>query len=148
LKIDPSKQLFLLDEERINAIDMTTASEYKFTLSKASRFSIYYGRDIESKISCPAIAAGSPYPNPLGTESEATVTISLPDTESSYNVVLQVYNGQGDLIDGGATNMGTGIHPLKINLSNKTLAPGIYIYKISIGAGQSSAVFTGKIVKL
>jgi len=147
LNIDPRKQLFLLDEERLNVVDMTGASEYKFTLSEHSRFSIFYGSDIESKVACPAIAASPIYPNPLGIESQGTVTISLPDSENSYSIGLQIYNGQGELIDVETSNMEPGIHHLKINLANKTLAPGIYLYKISVGGIQSSAVFTGKIVK-
>jgi hypothetical protein len=141
-----SKQLFMLDEEQVKIIDMTTVCSYEFVLTSASRFRIFYGTNIADKVTSLGILASAPYPNPLANDNKTNMNLALPESSSDYSVNLQIFNGQGDLIGSINKSLSSGIHPLEFTLAG-SLGAGIYIYKLSVASDLSSSVYTGKIVK-
>jgi hypothetical protein len=141
------KQLFLLNEELIEVIDMANVTQYQFTITNLSRFSIFYGSNIESSVVCSEISASNLYPNPIIGNGKANLKVSLPESTADYQLNLQVFNSQGQLIQTLNTTKNSGIHELEFSLSPNELSAGIYIYKLSMVSGNSSRMFTGKIVK-
>ena len=142
-----SQQLFLLDEEHLKLIDMTRENQYNFTLGSKSRFRIFYGRNIERKITTLDVVVGDPYPNPLTRESRTTINVALPDQSNEYQVNVQFFNGQGVLIQSINKTLAPGIHPLEFTFDNQYITSDMYYYRMSVDSGKSSKIFTGKIVK-
>jgi hypothetical protein len=142
-----SKQLFLLDEERINLIDMGSANQYNFTLTSASSFRIFYGSDIQDKITTQRIAVGDPYPNPLRNDALLNINFALPESPGNYTIDLQLYNGQGVLIESLNKTLSSGVHQLEFSLADQTLTSGIYIYRVAVSSEKLSTVHAGKIVR-
>ena len=139
--------MFLLDEEQLKVIDMSSTTSYEFTMTSHSSFRIFYGRDIQNSVSTRDVKASTPYPNPLNNESVATINLALPDNAGEYQVNLQIYNSQGIMIDSFSKSFSSGVHPLEFALSNANLASGIYIYRLAIGSEKSSHIYAGKIAK-
>jgi hypothetical protein len=144
LKANASKPLFLLDEQTLEIIDMTQVNDYHFTFNKGSRFSIFYGVDI-GHIALPDVAAGAPYPNPFS--SEAAINLNLPDAGNTYQIILQIFNNKGELLGSTESTLPSGIQPLKFTLADQ-VPSGLYLYKLNVRAENTSASFTGKIIKL
>ncbi len=142
-----SKKLFLLDEDLVKVIDMSSISQYNFTLTKDSRFRIFYGSNIESKITTPGIAISAPYPNPLTNDAVSNINIALPESSRDYKINLQLYNGQGDLMESINKTLSTGIHRLEFTLAGQHHSSGIYIYRLAVTGENTSSIQTGKIVK-
>lgn len=140
-----AKQLFLLDEQSLSIIDMTDVKSYEFTLNKGSRFSIFYGSNIDHKVVLPEVAASSPYPNPVSVD--ASINLNLPDSESNYQIALQIFNNKGEPIGSNNIVLPSGIHPLKFGFADQTPA-GMYFYKVNVRAENTSVSYTGKIIKL
>ena len=142
-----SKQLFLLDEEQLNIIDMLSSSSYNFTFTNNSRFRIFYGRDIKDQITTLKVVASAPYPNPVSSEVMSTINLALPDMSGEYQINLQIYNSRGDLLETINKKYKPGIHHLEFSLANPALTSGMYIYTLAVTSGQSSTVYNGKIIK-
>lgn len=140
-----SQQLFLFDEELVQAIDMTVTTQYDFVLSPASRFRIVYGSNISDKV-VTTVAAGKPYPNPINHEGRFMINLALPFTETNNMLNLQIYNSQGALVHTQRGTVNSGVHRLDVTFSN-AISSGIYIYKLMVLSNQSTSVFSGKIVK-
>ena len=138
-----TRQLFLFDEELVKVIDMSSVSQYHFTLTKSSRFHILYG----DKITTPGIAMSEPYPNPLTHDALANINVALPESSRAYDINLQVYNAQGDLIESMNKTLTSGIHRLEFTLAGEYLKSGMYFYRLSVIGEKKSSVQTGKIVK-
>jgi hypothetical protein len=139
-----SKQLFLLDEENLNVIDMQSTSQYDFVLTATSRFRIFFGENVEKNIITEKITATVPYPNPINSENKMTMKLSLPDDHSEAKV--NIYNLQGVMIGTLNKQFNAGIYSLDVNLP-ENLSPGIYIYRLAIANGKETSLHTGKIVK-
>lgn len=138
------KELYLFDEERVQAIDMTKVSSYTFVLSPSSRFSIYYGTDALRQLSAANIIVSAPYPNPVS-DGNTTFNIALPDG-ADYQAKLSVLDVFGKNVGTLSKSFSPGLQQLEFMLS-PALPSGLYIYSLSIESGSSSRVFTGKIVK-
>ena len=145
--ITNSKQLILLDEEQIKVIDMGSVSHYEFTLTSRSSFRIFYGSNIQDKVTTQSIAASAPYPNPLTRDAVAKINLALPDSNDQYQVSMQLYTGQGDLVETLDESLPSGLHHLEFTLSGQPLAPGIYIYRLAVASDKTSSVYSGKIIK-
>ncbi len=144
LKTNASKPLFLLDEQTLEIIDMTQVNDYQFTFNKVSRFSIFYWVDI-GQIALPEVAAGAPYPNPLS--SEAAINLNLPDSGTTYQVALQIFNNKGELLGSTENTLLPGIQPLRFGMADQ-VPSGMYFYKLNVHAENVAVSFTGKIIKL
>jgi hypothetical protein len=143
-----AKQLFLLDEESLQVIDMKNVNQYQFILSRSSRFSIFYGSNIQDKIATREIVAGTPYPNPVIGGINSTINLGLPSDISEYDISLQFFNIHGDPVGYLRKTLTPGIHHLEFDMGQDAETQGIYIYKLSVISEKSSKVYTGKIVKL
>lgn len=144
---NPSKQLFLLDEELVKVIDMTSVSSYNFVLSQASHFRIFYGSDVAAKVTSMTVLASAPYPNPLTNDCHAAINLALPESSDEYTIGFQFFNSQGELINTSNRALSSGIHTLEFSLTGDSLAAGMYIYKLSVASHANVSVFSGKIVK-
>jgi hypothetical protein len=91
------KDLFLMDEQKQVLIDMRKASVYRFSASNGRTFKVYFGENLESKISPEKITLGQAFPNP----SSGTVVIpfTLPGQNVKYQVQLEVFDGLGRKIN-------------------------------------------------
>jgi hypothetical protein len=141
-----SQQLFLLDEEQATVIDMNSTNHYEFELTNSCRFRVFFGHDVEKKITPQVISASSPFPNPLGADLRATVNIGLPDHDGAYAVDLQIFNMQGAQVGLVSRLLYPGIHSVELELSDAAAA-GMHLYRLSVSSDHSSKVFTGKIIK-
>ena len=144
--VSGSQQLFLLDEEQLKVIDMSQATQYNFVLTSSTRFRIFFGRDIQKKITPQNIAASTPFPNPLAADLRATINVALPDSGDMYQVNLQIFNLQGVQMESIDRSFKSGIHPVEFELNN-TIATNMYLYRLAVSSDKSSKVFTGKIMK-
>lgn len=143
IEVSGSQQLFLLDEETLNVTDMTQVNEYTFKLTEASKFSVFYGSNIQAHVLSEGIVVGVPYPNPITELTQGTIPVSLPDSRNSYSLVLKVFNNTGVLIQSYEINLLPGIHSLPVNLDSTSI--GVYYYMLTI---DNTKQFSGKIIKL
>ncbi|MBS1506092.1 MAG: hypothetical protein JSS79_05565 [Bacteroidetes bacterium] len=146
IRTNPGQEVLLFDEENLMVIDMRATSSYSFRLTPKSRFRIVFGSDAHARISVSEIVATSPWPNPLNSDSKCTIAFGLPDTSSEYVAQLQLYSLQGESLGAVQEKFPAGMHHLDLALS-ETLAPGMYIYKLSISSDTAQQTFTGKLVK-
>jgi hypothetical protein len=147
LQSTSSYELFLFDEERLTIVDMLRDSQYEFVLTSQSHFRIFYGRDVRNKITPTKVVAGLPYPNPLLEQISSKINIALPDTNSEYSVRVQLFNSTGNLMETIQRTLRPGIHAVDVVTKGNELLPGIYIYRLTVNAANSSNVYNGKIVK-
>ena len=126
---------------------MSSVNHYDFTMTKASMFRIFYGSNIEHKVTTEHIAATEPYPNPLTNELGTTINLSLPNMSGEYQVRCLLLNSQGKLIESANHSLKPGIHSLKLALNSLSLTGGIYFYRLAVSSEKSSQIFAGKIVK-
>jgi len=138
------KQLFLFDEEMVQAIDMTSVNNYSFVLSPSSKFSIHYGSNVLNKLNTQNITVSAPYPNPM-TESNSKFNMMLPES-NDYSVELSVLDVHGKPVGVIQKSFSSGFQHLDFTLA-ESLQSGIYIYRLLVESDKSSRVFTGKIVK-
>jgi hypothetical protein len=138
-------QLFLLDEIKMNLIDMTTVNRYSFTMSSTNKFSIYFGKDVQSNMNCQNVGVSAPYPNPLSGDGKISFNVGLPENDI-YKVKLSVMNVQGEFVGNTAQSLSSGFQTMDLVFSD-SLPSGIYIYRVVVESNESSQVFTGKIVK-
>jgi hypothetical protein len=138
------KELYLFDEERVQAIDMTQVSSYSFVLSSTSKFSIYYGTNVLSELSSQNIIVSAPYPNPVN-NGNTTFHLALPDGDD-YHVKLSVIDVYGKTVGELHQSFAPGFQQLEFILA-PTLPSGIYIYSLSVECAQTARVVTGKLVK-
>lgn len=142
-----SQQLFLLDEETLQIVDMLQVHRYDFTLTKASRFRIFYGSNIQDKITTQYVTVGAPYPNPLMPGVTPKINLALPELSHAYQISLQLFNAHGELLEATSKALNSGIHQLEFATLAESLTPGIYVFKVVVASSQTSTVYTGKIVK-
>jgi len=133
------RDLYLYDESTQTPVNMKEVNSYAFDSNVSSKFKVYYGDDVLSKIKPTKVMLGAAYPNP--TSAIATVPFSIPERGTSMSVRLEVFDMTGKRI-------GT--------LANGSFAPGFYngqwepqeglsagLYFFRLVAGDE--VFTGKI---
>ena len=144
--VSGSQQLFLLDEEQLKVIDMSQISQYNFVLTASSRFRIFFGHDIQKKITPQNIAASAPFPNPLATDLRATINVALPDNGDLHQINLQIFNLQGVQMGSINRSFKSGIHSVEFELNN-SIPTDMYLYRLVVSSEKTSKVFTGKIMK-
>lgn len=141
--ITGDKDLMLFDLDRQKLVDMKEMSSYSFNAKEGNSFRIHFGKDLHDRIKPTAVTLSNPFPNP--TNGDATIGFSLPESKSTYQVQLEVYNSLGqrtavlvnsDLPAGFYTSLwDTG--------SNKT---GLYFYRLSVSSIGTQKVLTEKII--
>lgn len=141
--ITGDKDLILFDLDRQKLIDMKELASYSFNAKEGNSFRIYFGKDLHDRIKPTAVTMGNPFPNP--TNDKATIGFSLPESKSSYQVQLEVYNSVGQrtavLVNG---DLPAGFYTSAWETeSNKT---GLYFYRLSVSSKGVQKVLTEKII--
>jgi hypothetical protein len=137
-----SEQLFLLDEQSMQVIDMRVHQKYSFVMQQGHSFKIYFGNDV--KVSTEGILLSPPFPNPAA-EKKSNFTLGLPESGNDYTVNLQVFNSSGETILSDSKSLSAGIQQLQWQ-ANENVASGLYLYRITVSDGNKNFVSTGKII--
>jgi len=143
IAIKGDKDLILFDLDRQKLIDMKELATYSFNAKEGNSFRIHVGKDLHDKIKPTAETLSNPFPNP--TNDNATIGFSLPESKSSYQVQLEVYNSVGQriavLVNG---NLQAGFYTSTWDTENNKT--GLYFYRLSVTANGTQKVLTEKII--
>lgn len=141
--ITGDRDLILFDLDRQQLIDMKELPSYSFNAKEGNSFRIYFGKDLHDRIKPTAVTLGNPFPNP--TNSNATISFSLPESKSSYQVHLEVYNSVGQrtatLVN---SDLPAGFYTSHWDTENTKT--GLYFYRLSVTAKETQKVLTQKII--
>ncbi|MFQ3213250.1 MAG: hypothetical protein ACI9C9_000777 [Marivirga sp.] len=142
------KQLFLLDLETLNKVDMSKVQNLTSNSGGVEGFRVIYSSDGEL-FNLGDLLVGTPVPNP--TKLGSSISLNLPESNDSYEVTAEIVNLQGRSVKDIYRNslLSGGFHTLSWDGNNKygdPAASGVYLYRISI-QGSQSGVFTGRILK-
>ncbi len=80
------KQLFLLDEEQLKIVNMMEIDQYQFTLTDKSSFRIFYGTDIQNKVTAMNSMGNTTLPKLIAGDANVTINLALPDNAGDYSV--------------------------------------------------------------
>ncbi len=127
-----TRQLWLIDEESGNVINMNSISSYSFDMSSKHSFSVHLSKDA-SVLPIPfTLNMGDPYPNP--TNELSTVSVLLPQGKESYEVELTIFDLQGQKV--GTIASGSfvpGVYSFTTELSEfDNIKNGVYLYRLSV----------------
>ncbi|MBI1768721.1 MAG: VCBS repeat-containing protein [Bacteroidetes bacterium] len=139
------KDIYLYDFKNETIVNMKERNSYTFDSKSSSVFRIYYGDNIESKIKPQAITLGDAYPNPSN-NSKVTIPFTLPDSQSSYQVLLEVCNSMGQKVltlTNGLFNSGFYSYQWE---PNEELISGLYIYRMKVVGKDNSSILSKKII--
>jgi len=141
---DNAKELYLFDVALQKAIDMRTESSYNFNPLESNRFRIYFGEKLKDKIRPDKILLGKAYPNP--STGVSVIPFTLPETSSSYQVKLEVYNMVGQkvstLVEG---QYKPGFYSAEWNTADSNLN-GLYTYRLVVSGQNLKDVQSGKLI--
>jgi len=141
--------IVLYDKKREKIINMREQTNYQFRNTGEQEFEFIYGTEqfIRENV-VPAAIEVSTYPNPF--RGETTIEFALPDSDTQYNVTLNIYNSTGQwvttLVDGVFTK---GFYDAKWdgrNASGTELNQGIYIYKLVATDESGSKQKSGRLI--
>jgi len=131
------KELMLLDLHNHQVINMREATAYTFSVIKGKRtFKVFFGNEatVKENMLPESIAIGEAYPNPM--QDQFTIPVSLPKSESSYELQLEIYNITGQLVRRvKQTALPAGYQTLRWDRQNQernTVRPGLYLYRINV----------------
>ncbi len=140
-----AKDIYLYDIKRETIINMKDRASYSFDGKGSSLFRIYYGDNIESKISPETISLGDAYPNP-SSSSKVTVPFTLPGSQAQYQVSLEVYDMLGQrvstLVNG---SLASGFYSVQWE-PGQELNGGMYLYRIRVAGKDNASVLSKKII--
>ncbi len=137
-----TEQLFLLDEQSMQVVDMRAKRKYSFILQEGHSFKIFFGNGVE--ISTDDIVVTKPFPNPA-IERKSNFALGLPESTNTYQVTIQIFNSSGELILSDLKSRSGGIHELQW-LAAENVVPGLYLYRITVSDGSRNFSSTGKII--
>ncbi len=138
------KQLFLLDVNKQELVNMTQEKSYKFLAEKNNVFRIYFGEDIEKDILPEKIFLSALTPNP--TQAITRVHFTLPDNLGSGNVSLEVIDIMGrtvSILKQGV--LSPGFYTEQYDATQ--LTQGLYIVRCKVQYGNNEFVNTRLLVK-
>jgi len=124
---------------------MREENTYRFNPHESTRFRIFFGENLKSKIKPSRILLGTAYPNP--TSGTTLVPFTLPDHEASYQVKLEVYDQLGrkmnTLTEG---SFKPGFYETAWNTVDANVNNGLYIYRLVVSGKSLKDMQSGKIV--
>ncbi|MFZ5998912.1 MAG: T9SS type A sorting domain-containing protein, partial [Bacteroidota bacterium] len=136
------KELFLQDLGTEQVINMRQVASYAFDPARSSRFRIYFGDDLEKKIS-PARVTLTPTPNPA--TSKVQINFSLPDQGAEHFVKIEIYDlvgrKMGTLVN---EKMNPGFYSAPWDAT--TAGEGMYVCRLAVITGENQAMITERIV--
>ncbi|MBK5280295.1 MAG: fibronectin type III domain-containing protein [Bacteroidia bacterium] len=134
-------QLFLLDVELGQFIDMRKRTSYSFTNPGKKEFRMYYRND-DRPVIPDILIVGDPYPNPSTASIYATVL--LPESSSQMNVVVTAVNLFGQEVNSLLNaDLGGGIYYISWDGNDSLgsrVSSGIYIIRTRINGRSISQV--------
>lgn len=140
---DLPQDLFLLDEVNQVLVNMREQHTYTLDPKKSTTFKIYFGENLKDKVKPSIVYLGKPFPNP--TNEKATISYTLPQGNSLYQVQLEVYNvvGQrvGVLI---SSEHQPGFYSTTWDTQNNP--GGLYFYRLAVSSNGNQQVLTEKII--
>lgn len=142
---DNDKELYLLDIQSQRLVNMREVQRFAFNPSESSKFKLFFGTNLKSKIMPNRIVLGKAYPNP--TTGMTNIPFSLPDQAAGYQVSLEVYDNMGRKINtiiNGTFN--PGFYNSEWDAGLGSLSNGIYTYRLAVSSSKGSEVQSGKII--
>jgi len=140
-------QLFLIDLETLNKVDMALSSQFYTEDGKRSFKIVYsqYGGDFDLG----TLLVGNPIPNPMN--NSTSIAFNLPASANDYKVSAEILDVNGKLIKKLTENehFSQGFHLLKwdgTNMNSTQVSSAMYLYRIHI-QGEDSNFYTGRILK-
>jgi hypothetical protein len=126
-----TKQLWLINENNGDLINMNTANEYSFYYTASQQFSVHLSSSLNDKPTPFNVLVGNIFPNP--TNGQIGVQLGLPKSSNSYKVSLSLYSANGELISVlYEEEIASGIYQLSANLDVSFLNSGLYYLTINI----------------
>lgn len=145
-RVSIAGDLILYDEAAQVPVDMLRQSAYTFDPSQSSRFSIFYGKDVMSKLKPSRIAAGPVFPSPVS--RVATIPFSIPEKSKigTYSVQLEIFDALGRRVDTILNQqLAAGFYQGTWQIPD-AVADGIFIYRLSVASGGGRETVGGKIL--
>ena len=139
------KDLFLLDTQTQTLVNMREVQHFAFNPIESTRFKVFFGTNLKSKIKPSRVLLGKAYPNP--STGMTTIPFSLPDQATGYQVSLEVYDMLGKKINtliNGTFN--PGFYNSEWDASLVGLTSGVYTYRLAVTSSSGSEVQSGKII--
>jgi len=141
---DNVKDMYLMDMALQHAVNMRTTGSYTFDPRQSAEFKIYYGEGLEKKVKPNRVSLSSAFPNP--TAGSATITFTLPDSNQSYGVQMDVFDMMGRkvsaVVDG---TFNSGFYQAEWT-APEGLTNGVYVYRLSVSAGAKAEVLSNKLI--
>lgn len=135
--------IFLLDENSLQLINMKEVSSYQFVMENNHTFSILFAAKAE-QATPDNIVLARPYPNPIQ-DGKATFTFGLPEAVNPYQAEIQIYGGNGILINTHEQTLQPGIQSLVWEPTDE-IKSGLYYYRIKVASGDNFTTQRGKII--
>jgi len=143
--VHEDKELYLFDVSLQKPVNMLMVNRYSFNPKESNKFRIYYGENLESKIKPDYIFLGKAYPNPTG--GVTSIPFSLPETNSSYQVKVEVYDMMGKKVATVAEGeFKPGFYTSEWNSSVSNAGEGLYIYQMVVSDQNRNELKSGKVV--
>lgn len=141
--ISGDKDLLLFDLTSQRVIDMRSTGTYSFNPKEGNNFRIYFGNDLHDLIKPTAIVLGKAFPNPA--QNETTIAFTLPESQATYQVQLEVYNSVGQraaILTNGTFQ--EGFYSTNWNTENNN--NGLYFYRLTVSTNGLKKTLTEKII--
>ncbi|MBP9925603.1 MAG: T9SS type A sorting domain-containing protein, partial [Cyclobacteriaceae bacterium] len=141
--ISGDKDLLLFDLTSQRVIDMKATGTYLLNPKEGNNFRIYFGNNLHDLIKPTAIVLGKAFPNPA--QNETNIAFTLPESQSTYQVQLEVYNsvGQREAILANGTFY-EGFYSTNWNTENNN--NGLYFYRLTVSTNGIKKTLTEKII--
>ena len=124
-------QLWIIDEHNGKVINLSDVEEYAFNFKGKHQFSVHY---TENKSALPVpylLNLGEPFPNP--TDGLAQITVSLPEGNHEYEILLELLDINGRQVEVLTEGIYTpGVHTFQTDGTViNDLQNGVYLYRLS-----------------
>lgn len=143
---DTEQELILFDRAQVELKNMKQVSEYRFTLTNQHRFSIHFGKKAAQR-ALSEIMLIKPYPNPAEAGQYLHIKAALPAKESSYQVSLWLYNGNGQLLMHHEKSVSEGVNEITYLLEDG-INSGMCYYRVAVRSSTTIKTITGKLIIL
>ncbi len=140
-----SKEIYLLDVDRQQLVNMRNVSAYTFDPKQSKKFRIYFGENLDKKIRPSRVTLSKAYPNP--TSGITAIAFSLPEQKASMDVMLEVYDLMGKklttLING---KLNAGFYTAEWDAAHASAAEGMYVCRLTVSGEDGHEMLSEKIV--
>jgi len=139
------KELFLLDLNRQQLVNMRTTGTYTFDPKQSDQFRIYFGTNLEKKIQPSRVIVGKAFPNP--TSGVTSIAFSLPEQNTATNVSLEVFDLMGKKIATLVKGvLAPGFYVAEWDTTMNNVAEGLYVCRLIVAGEEKQEIVSEKIV--